>query len=74
MRLQVNVFAVLSFLSTTEKPPNTMHVLQPAAEAPKTILVLNDADQIRDVVKMILSNAGYIGLEAKDGAACMQVL
>ncbi len=43
----------------------------PAAET--TILVVDDADLIRDVITKILSNGGYTVLEAKDGEACLRV-
>ena len=51
-----------------------MLMLQPSgAEMPTTILVVDDAAQIRDVVKRILGGCGYTVLEAKDGATCMRV-
>lgn len=45
----------------------------PAAETRTTILIVDDADLIRDVVTKILSNGGYTVLEAKDGEACLRV-
>ena len=45
----------------------------PAAEMRTTILIVDDADLIRDVVKKILSNGGYAVLDAKDGEACLRV-
>ena len=45
----------------------------PAAETRTTILVVDDADLIRDLVKKILSNCGYAVLDAKDGEACLRV-
>ncbi len=48
-------------------------VQPPVPETSTTILVVDDADQIRDVVKKILRNRGYTVLEAKDGEACMRV-
>ena len=51
-----------------------MLILQPSgAEMPTTILVVDDAAQIRDVVKRILGGCGYTVLEAKDGKTCMRV-
>ena len=51
-----------------------MLILQPSgAEMSTTILVVDDAEQIRDVVKRILGGCGYTVLEAKDGEACMRV-
>jgi len=51
-----------------------MHILQPpGAGTPTTILVVDDAAQIRDVVKSILGGCGYTVLEAKDGETCMRV-
>ena len=51
-----------------------MHIVQPPrAETPTTILVVDDAEPIREVVKKILSNRGYTVLEAKDGETCMRV-
>jgi two-component system cell cycle sensor histidine kinase/response regulator CckA len=51
-----------------------MHILQsPGAETPKTILVVDDAEQIRDVIKKILRSCGYTVIEAKDGETCMKV-
>lgn len=53
-----------------------MHILQPpGAETPTTILVVDDAAHIRDVVKRILGGGcGYTVLEAKDGETCMRVI
>jgi two-component system, cell cycle sensor histidine kinase and response regulator CckA len=45
----------------------------PAAETRTTIIIVDDADQIRDLVKKILSNFGYAVLDAKDGEACLKV-
>jgi two-component system cell cycle sensor histidine kinase/response regulator CckA len=45
----------------------------PSTETPTTILVVDDADLIRDVVKKILSNCGYTVLDAKDGETCLKV-
>ena len=51
-----------------------MEILQQSgAETPKTILVVDDAEPIRDVIKKILRNSGYTVLEAKDGETCMRV-
>ncbi len=51
-----------------------MHTVQPPApETPTTILVVDDAAQIRDVVKRILGGCGYTVLEAKDGETCMRI-
>jgi two-component system, cell cycle sensor histidine kinase and response regulator CckA len=44
-----------------------------ASETPTTILVVDDAEPIRDVIKKILGNCGYTVLEAKDGETCMRV-
>ena len=52
-----------------------MLMLQPSgAEMPTPILVVDDAAQIRDVVKRILGGCGYTVLEAKDGETCMRVI
>jgi two-component system cell cycle sensor histidine kinase/response regulator CckA len=45
----------------------------PSTETPTTILLVDDAELIRDVVKKILSNSGYVVLDAKDGEACLKV-
>ena len=51
-----------------------MHISQPPGlETPTTILVVDDAAQLRDVVKRILGGCGYTVFEAKDGEACMRV-
>ena len=51
-----------------------MHILQPpGSETPTTILVVDDAAQIRDVVKRILGGCGYTVLEAKDAETCMRI-
>ena len=52
-----------------------MHTISPppAAETRTTILIVDDADLIRDLVKKILSNCGYAVLDAKDGEACLRV-
>ena len=51
-----------------------MHTEQPpVSETPRTILVVDDAEQIRNVVKWILGDRGYTVLAAKDGEACMKI-
>ncbi len=50
-----------------------MPVLQPGAKTPTTILVVDAAEQVRDLVQRILRNCGYTVLAAKDGEACMRV-
>lgn len=51
-----------------------MKTVQPtSSQKPKTILVVDYAEPLRDVVKKILRNCGYTVLEAKDGEACMQL-
>ena len=51
-----------------------MKTVQPiSSKKPKTILVVDYAEPLRDVVKKILRNCGYTVLEAKDGEACMKL-
>ena len=38
-----------------------------------TILLVDDADMIRELVKTILGDAGYTILQAKDGNECVTI-
>ncbi|MEO8339714.1 MAG: response regulator [Nitrospirota bacterium] len=42
-------------------------------EAPSTILLVDDEDLLREMVKTILRDRGYTVLEAKDGNACLKI-
>ena len=49
----------------------------PSAEprqGPPTILLVEDADQLRAVVGTLLRNGGYTVLEAEDGQACLNLI
>lgn len=51
-----------------------MHILRPTGvQTLATILVVDDAEQIRGLVRRILGNSGYTVLGAKDGKTCMSV-
>lgn len=42
-------------------------------QGPPTILLVDDEDSLREVVKKILRSHGYTVLEAKDGNTCLKI-
>ncbi len=60
-------------MDTTQRdasPPSPHHSQQ---GQPATILLLEDAQVLRSLVKTILEGYGYTVLEAHDGEACMRI-
>jgi two-component system, cell cycle sensor histidine kinase and response regulator CckA len=49
------------------------HSAAEAPQRPSTILLVDDADRIRELIRMILRNNGYTVLQAKDGNACLKI-
>ena len=49
------------------------HSAAEAPQRPSTILLVDDADALRDLIKTVLLASGYTLLEAKDGNACLKI-
>ena len=64
---------MLGFLRTITEVPKHDGDLATIRRDTETILVVDDADLIRDVVRKILGSCGYAVLDAKDGDACLRV-
>lgn len=60
-------------MNPTRRAEST-HATAEDRQGPPTILLVDDADQIRELITMILRNGGYTVLEAKDGNACVKIV
>ena len=45
-----------------------------AKQEPPTVLLVDDEDQLRALVSILLRNGGYTVLEAEDGKACLKLI
>ena len=54
-------------MHSTESPPTTAPNIAPAARSQPHILVVDDEDMVRYVIKAVLCNRGYVIREAIDG-------
>jgi CheY-like chemotaxis protein len=63
-------------LPAADEAPKPLEVggLKPRQEATATILVVEDADDLRDITERILTKAGYRVITAANGAAALEVV
>jgi PAS domain S-box-containing protein len=63
-------------LPAADEAPKPLEVggLKPRLEATATILVVEDADDLRDITERILTKAGYRVITAANGAAALEVV
>ena len=60
-------------MNRTQQSEST-HSSDVAPQRPSTILLVDDADILRDLIKTVLWASGYTLLEAKDGDTCLKIV